>query len=502
MSDHVPLGSYWIASTPATSYPELDSEVDVDVAIVGAGIVGVTAATLCKRLGARVALIDAGRVGNGATGYTTAKVTSGHNLVYDKLESDHGPEVASDYATANERGLELVMHLAAERGIECDLEPKPNFVYTENDADVEQFEKEVEAATRAGLKASLVTDSTLPYYVAAAVRLDGQAQFHPLKYLQGLVKGVPGDGSHVFENTRVTKVREDDPCEIVSEKGTVRAANVVIATHYPMLDRALLFPRIHPKKSYAIAGPIDPAGAPEGMFISSHDPIRSIRTIPSEDGMLLLVGGEGHPVGQHSDTQSCYDNLAEWAATRFGLSDIRYRWSTQDGTSVDGLPYVGRLRKGSKIFTASAFGKWGLAMGTASAEFISSAIAGKDDPLAATFDPQRLTLKASATRLVKENTKVAAHWVGDRMKIPQPDGADALAPGDGRVVREGKSLVAAHRDEHGQLHKVSAICTHLGCVVAWNAAEKSWDCPCHGSRFDIDGRVVEGPAVKDLSKRD
>jgi nitrite reductase/ring-hydroxylating ferredoxin subunit len=238
------------------------------------------------------------------------------------------------------------------------------------------------------------------------------------------------------------------------------------------------------------------------MFISSTEPTRSVRTVPDGGRTLLLVGGEGHSTGQEYETEERYENLERWGAERFGLT-TEYRWSTQDGSSVDRLPYVGTVRRGSDdVYTATAFSKWGFTNGTVAAEIVSDAILGRANEWAGLFDVHRVTLKQSAEKFVTENTKVAIHFVRDRALHPQRSSPDDLSPGEAGVHRSGTKMVAAYRDDAGQLHKVSAICTHLYCVVAWNPAERTWDCPCHGSRFDFDGRVIQGPAVHDLEPVD
>ena len=495
--------SYWVDSTDPEPHPALQGDIEVDVAIVGAGIVGLTAARILKRAGKKVAVIEMDRMVRGVTGYTTAKVTSGHSLLYQQLESKHGEEAARSYAAANQEALEQMARWIEEDGIDCDFERRPNFVYSETDSEKSSIEKEVEAAQRAGLAVSLVTETNLPYQVSAAVRLDDQAQFHPRRYLLHFAKEIAGDGSHIFENSRVVDVSEGDRCEVKTKGGTVRAGHVILATHYPFWDRGLFFPRVHPKRSYAVAGPIDASSAPDGMFISVDEPTRSIRTIPDGDRTLLMVGGNGHSTGQKYDTENEYKDLERWMTERFGVSEVTHRWSTQDGVTVDLLPYAGTARRGTeRIFTATGFGKWGMTNGTAAASVIADAILGKTNKYASLYDPHRVTVTASAGKFATENAKVARHMVGDRIKHPQGGAFDDLAPGQAAVQHVGLGQVAGYRDEDGKLHAVSAVCTHLGCIVTWNGAEKSWDCPCHGSRFDTEGKVLHGPALKDLEKKD
>lgn len=493
-------GSYWVESVAAPPFAALAGGVDADVCVIGAGLVGITTAALLQEAGREVVLIEMDRAVQGVTGYTTAKVTSGHGLIYASVESAHGADVARGYAEANEAGLARIAALVERHEIDCDFERKANYAYCESPEDAGDIHAEVEAAARAGLDVALVTETSLPFPIAAAIELRDQAQFHPRKYLLALLNRFTTDGGRVFEKTRAMDIHEGEPCVVETIDGEVRARHVVVATHYPFLDRALLFPRVHPKRSYVVAGPAD--RLPEGMYISSTEPTRSVRTIPDGDRTLLLVSGEGHSTGQEYETEERYENLARWGADHFGLS-TEYRWSTQDGSSVDQLPYIGTLRRGSDdVYTATAFNKWGFTNGTVAAEIISDAILGRTNEWSALFDVHRITVKQSAEKLVKENTKVAMHFVRDRAIHPQRSAPEDLAPGEGGVHRAGTQLVAAYRDDSGELHQVSAICTHLRCVVAWNPAERSWDCPCHGSRFDFEGRVIQGPAVHDLERVD
>ena len=331
-------GSYWVESTSASTFPSLQGGTDAEVCVVGAGLVGITAAMLLQEAGRDVAIVEMDGVVAGVTAHTTAKVTSGHGLIYASLESAHGPDVARGYAEANEAGLARVASLVERYDVDCDFERKANYVYCERPEDASDVRDEVDAAARAGLDVSLVTESSLPFSIAAAVELRDQAQFHPRKYLLGLLAEFTKNGGRVYERTRATGIDEGEPCVVQTLGGEVRARHVVLATHYPFLDRALLFPRVHPKRSYVVAGPAD--RLPEGMFISSTQPTRSVRTIPDGERTLLLVSGEGHPTGQEYDTEERYDNLVRWGEEHFGLR-TEYRWSTQDGSSLDQLPYVG-----------------------------------------------------------------------------------------------------------------------------------------------------------------
>jgi glycine/D-amino acid oxidase-like deaminating enzyme/nitrite reductase/ring-hydroxylating ferredoxin subunit len=492
--------SLWLESAE-TRFPSLTSTLDVDVAVLGAGITGVTTAHLLKQAGKTVALIEANGVGYGATGYTTAKLTVGHSLVYHDLIESFGEEAARAYARSNQEAIDRIEAIVRDNSIDCDLEPASNYVYTERDASVRDVEREAEAARLAGVDAELTTETDLPYPVRAALRVDDQAQFHPWKYLAALARIVDGDGSHVLELTRVTDVRNGSRCEVETSSGIVRATHVVVATQMPFLDRGLFFTRAHPMASYVIAARIDTERAPRGMYISVDQPTRSIRSTPSDaGGRMLIVGGEGHKPGDDPDTNARYARLEAFMRERFGVDGAEYHWSTHDYTPVDKLPYIGRLRRGvDNVHVATGFAKWGLTKGTLAAEIVSDAILGRKNEWAELYDSTRLDARHSATRFAKENAGVGLRFFRDRLR-PR-DGRDdvgRLAPGEGTIARVGAKQVAAYRDDDGELHVLSARCTHLGCIVGWNPADRSWECPCHGSRFAADGTLVQGPATADL----
>jgi glycine/D-amino acid oxidase-like deaminating enzyme/nitrite reductase/ring-hydroxylating ferredoxin subunit len=478
------VSSLWFQDSTRPRRAPLDRDLTVDVAVLGAGIVGLTTALLAERQGARVAVLEARRVGAGASGYNTAKLSSLHGLTYSKLSGGLGSDAARTYGAANEAGIARVFELAEELGIDCDLRRKPNYTYAESGSDLDELREEVEVARGLGLPASYVEELDLPFPVAGAVRFDDQAEFHPVKYLDGIAAALQGP---LHEGTMATGVHGG---RVRTAAGaTLTAEHVVVATHLPFLDRGLYFARCHPERSYVVAGRT--SDAPAGMYLSTEQPAHSIRA----HGEWLLVGGESHKTGQ-ADAAERYARLEAWARERFGI-EPELRWATQDQMPVDGVPYVGRHDPlSSRVWVATGFRKWGLAMGTAAAELLAAQIAGRAHPWAELFDPQRLRPRASATSLVKENANVALRFFGDR--LVKRGSVDEIAAGEGRIVGSGLGQRAAYRDEDGTLHELSARCTHLGCIVNWNSAERTWDCPCHGSRFAATGEVIEGPAVGPL----
>lgn len=481
---------YWLESAEP-AYAALAGDVEVDVAVIGAGITGVAVAYELKQAGRTVALVEQSAIGFGATGYTTAKLTVGHSLIYAALIDSFGVETARAYARSNQQALERIAALVQEHGIDCDLERASNFVYTEASEKVAEIEREAEAARAAGIDAELTTETDLPYDVLAAVRVDDQAQFHPWKFIAALARLVDGDGSHVFELTRATGVDSGDPCVVETSGGAVRARHVVVATQLPFLDRGLFFAKAHPLRSHAVAAEV--GEAPHGMYISVEEPTRSVRSAPGrEGGRVLIVGGA-----------SPYDELESFMGERFDGAEATYRWSTHDYIPADKLPYVGRLRRGDdRILTATGYAKWGMTKGVLAAGILTDAILGRPNEWAELYDAKRIDLRRSAKKLARENGAVGLRFFADRLK-PR-DGREEierLAPGEGTVARVGARQIAAYRDDEGTLHTLSARCTHLGCIVGWSPDDRAWECPCHGSRFAADGTAVQGPATADLRRQ-
>ncbi len=446
------LRSLWYEGRERRERPALDRDITADVVVVGAGIVGLTTALLLERQGAKVAVLEMRHVAAGATGYNTAKLTSLHGVTYSRLVKKLDREKARTYGEANEAGIAKVFELAEELGIDCDLARKPHYTYAEDASDLDKVRQEADVAGELGLPASFVDELDLPFPVAGAVRFDEQAEFHPVKYVDGIAAALQGP---LHERTRVTGI---DGTRVNTAGGAhVNAGHVVVASHLSFLDRGLYFARCHPERSYVVAGKAsDP---PAGMYLSTESPTHSIRA----HGDWLLVGGESHKTGQ-ADEAERYDRLTAWARERFGL-EPELRWATQDQMPVDNVPYVGRHDPfSSGVWVATGFKKWGLAMGTAAAELLAAQIAGREHPWTELFDPNRLRPLASAPTFVKENANVALRFAGDR------------------VTKRGNPR-----------------CTHMGCLLNWNAAEDTWDCPCHGSRFAASGEVIEGPATRPLS---
>lgn len=498
--------SLWTATTPATDFPALDGDLRVDTAVVGGGIVGVTAALDCAEAGREVALVESDRVVEGVTGKTTAKVTAQHGLVYDSLVDRRGRDVARAYAEANAAAIETVASRVDERDIDCDFQRLPAYTYVADGDRRADLRREASVAADLGLPASYVADPPFPEDAPGAVTFAEQAQFHPRKYLLDLVRAIPDEGSHVFEETKATGVEDasegrDDLCRVETERGTVTAENVVVATHFPIEDPAFYFARQFPKRSYVLAVRLADE-PPAGMFYRDDEPYFSVRPHPTDDGTLTLVGGQNHKTGQGGSTEARYRRLLGQAREHFDVESVEYRWSTQDFVSADDVPFVGELGpKTESVYVATGFGGWGMTNGTAAGTMLAEFAQGATPEWADAFDPMRFDPGASAADLVTENLDVATEFTTDWARAMLGGEDPVVAPGEGEVVRRDGRPLAVARDDDGDLHVRSAVCPHMNCVVRWNDGERSWDCPCHGSRFSVDGEVLDGPAVEDLPGR-
>lgn len=491
---------YWLASIKKTNYPVLKENISVDVAIVGGGIVGVTTAYLLKSKGLKVAVLEANKILHGTTGHTTAKITSQHGLIYDKIIAKFGREKAKQYAEANEKAIHFIADLVKTKGIDCDFSWRSAYVYTQDDNYIKKIAKEVEAASSLGIKTNYLETIPLPFKIKAAIEFANQAQFHPLKYLLALAKEIPGDGSQIFEATKVIDIEDEKTATLMTENGhRVKADRVVIASHFPFYDGlGMYFARIYVEKSYALSVIINEQ-FPEGMFISAEEPTRSLRSQRYKTGEMVIVGGENHKTGSEQKTNIHYENLAQFAEETFDLEEILYRWSTQDCMTIDGLPYTGYLTANTKnLLVATGFGKWGMTNSTASAQILTDLITKGESPYATVYNPARFNLVASGAKLITENVDVAVKLIAGKVASASPN--EDVDIGEAKVIRVDGEKTGAYRDDKGQLHLVDITCTHLGCELVWNEAEKTWDCPCHGSRFSYQGDNIEGPAFNSLKR--
>jgi glycine/D-amino acid oxidase-like deaminating enzyme/nitrite reductase/ring-hydroxylating ferredoxin subunit len=493
------LPSLWIEDTTFPTYPMLRANLDTDVLVVGAGIAGMTASLLLRRAGKRVVLIEARRVGYGETGHTTAHLTEMLDARYHVLESKFGHEEARLAAESSRAAIDRIESFVRELGVDCGFERVPGYLYAEDEKQRSDLEKEVRSLQRAGADVAWVDSFPLSIRVDGALRVERQAQFHPLEYLRELAAQLVSSGGQIFEATSLLDVDEGTPCRVSTTGGVVTAEHVLVLTNAPVSTRFALHPKVAAYRSYAVAARLEKP-FPPGLFWDMQDPYHYTRAQKTRSGSFLIVGGEDHKTGKKKDTGKCFDRLREYAETQFGIADISHRWSGQVIEPTDGLPFIGRNPGGRHVHVATGFSGTGMTFGTLAAMILSDAVLGVENPWAKLYDATRVKPLAQAREFVAENVDFPAHLVTDRLVRGEAGSIDQVPSGEGRLLRSGRKMVAVYRDEAGTVHARSAVCTHLGCHVQWNQEERSWDCPCHGSRFDVDGAVLNGPAVKGLEE--
>lgn len=490
--------SLWIETAPGREHPQLAGDLQVEVAIIGAGFTGLTAGALLSKAGISVAVLEAHQVGRGDSGLTTAHLTAALDSRYKDLISKFGEENARLAAGSQTAAIAQIADLIREYNIDCDFERVPAYYFAERAEDREKIEEEYLASLKVGLRCSLAEDLPLPFRTECGVRYEEQAQFHPRKYLNALADLILHYNGYIFERTRVIDVRDRDPVRLTTEVGEVRAKAVIVATHTPVNTLVRLHTKQAAYRSYVLG--IERkhhVEFPAGLFFDTADPYNYLRRHLTEEGELVIVGGADHKVGQEPDTRRPFAIMEEYCRNHLGEHVIRKMWSGQVFETIDGLPYIGELD--THTYVATGYAGNGVTYGTAAAMLLSDLILGRENPLAKLYEPKRMKPLASVKRFVVENTNVAKHMIADRFKSEE-ESLSEVARGEGMIIEQHGKKLAVYRDQEGALSVCSATCTHLGCIVQWNGAEKSWDCPCHGSRFDTDGEVLEGPAVHALQR--
>lgn len=497
--DNIPgnLTSLWLETTPKTNYPSLEKNVETDVCIVGGGIVGITTAFLLADAVREVTLIDWARIITGVTGHTTAKVTSLHGLIYHQLANNLSFEKAKQHIEANEKAINFVENLSKKLNIQCDFIRTQAFTFAEDREDVDFVKKEVEILKKFGLDASFEDKIPLNIQSYGSVRLSSQGQFHPRKYLLGLVKNMKK--VKIYENTKAIGFEEGEPNIIKTEKAIIKAKDIVLATQMPFFKiPGAYFSKLYQFHSYVLAIHIADQ-IPEGIFYGTRS--HTIRNQSYKEGAVLLVGGEGHKVGQGGDIKQRYLNLVEFYNKVFRIKKFEFYWSAQDPDTPDGLPYIGQISDDSKhIFFASGFHGWGMTNGTVSAKLISDMILGIDNPLKELYNPSRKDWGAIAGRFIRENANVVGKFAESKIHRQKEIDLKKIKAGEGVVGKIDGETVGVYKDEKGKIYAISPFCSFEGCELSWNNAEKTWDCPCCGSRFSYDGTPFLGPATKNLKR--
>jgi len=496
------LESPWQKYSPAATQKEnkIANGKLFDCLIIGGGITGLTTALLLQKEGKQTAIAEAHTVGFGTTGGTSAHLNTFADTTYAEAESAFGETGAKLFADAIGEGFQLIKTNIEDYRINCDYTSKTGYLYAENEEEVKQLSEIYQSALKVGVSVQYVSEVPTPVSFKQALAFDGQGQFHPLKYLTGLSKAYIDAGGIIMEHTLIDNVTTKDGIHIAaSGERELQAKAVVYATHMPPNINVLNF-ECAPYRSYVMAAKLKSGQYPDALIYDCQEPYHYVRTHIIDGQELLLVGGLDHKTG-HGDPEKAFAALEKYIRDYYAVSSIKYKWSSQYYVPADGLPYIGQMPLADRgIYCATGYNGNGMMLGSVAGQILSDLVAGRGSKYEKLFNPGRIKPIDSFSEFVKENADVAYHFVADRFGLHETDSLKRLEKGQGKVVETDGQKVAAYRDENGVIHALNPVCAHAGCVVSWNSEEKSWDCPCHGARYDIDGQVLTGPATKPLAK--
>jgi glycine/D-amino acid oxidase-like deaminating enzyme/nitrite reductase/ring-hydroxylating ferredoxin subunit len=500
--------SVWKATATLPEFGPLAEDLRTDVCVVGAGIAGLTTAYLLARAGKRVVVLDKGPVGGGETAQTTAHLSSAMDDHYHEIEKTHGEEGARLTYESHQAAIERIGEIAAVEGIDCDYQRLDGYLFLAPHHRRDFLEQELDAAHRAGFRGvELLERAPLEFFdTGPCLRFPRLAQFHPLRYLAGLVAALQRDGGRIFTDSFVESVRGGADAHLRTSAGrTVHADAVVIAANSPFNDRVAIHTKQAPYRSFVIGARVPAGSVPLGLYWDTLEYYHYVRLQPDYDGRgthdLLIVGGEDHKTGQADDAELRYARLEAWTRERFPMIEaIPFRWSGQVLEPTDFNAFIGRNPlDADNVYIATGDSGQGMTHGTIAGLLISDLILGRENPWESLYDPSRVRLSTGTVmEFVQENLNVAVQYA-DWIRPGDAGAAEEIPAGTGMVMQRGASKIAVYRDESGTLLERSAVCTHLGCIVRWNSEERSWDCPCHGSRFAPTGEVLNGPAPSALN---
>lgn len=490
--------SYWLNSTKPPQFPSLKEDLTTDVVIVGAGISGITLAYLLSKKGKSVVLLEAGEVLSGTTGHTTAKITCQHDMIYDEFIAHFGEKYAKQYYQANDEALKFIKQTVEEHSIDCDFQEQDAWLYTTTVDLIPDLKKEQQAYQTLGIEGELTDSTPLPFTSRAGLRMPKQAQFNPVRYLNKLLNLAVQQGVKVYEHTTAGTV--DKPSYVITKEGyKIESKQIVSCSHFPFYDdQQFFFARMYAERSYALC--FKPKKEyPEGMYISIDQTKRSLRSVMIDGEKHIIVGGENHATGQGICTIRHYEALEQFAEEMFGIEKIAYRWSAQDYTTLDKLPFIGMTDDHPELYVAAGYKKWGMTTGTLAGLLLEKLITGEQTPYEELFSPKRFYADPTIKSFFTYTVNTVKHLVRGKLTTSSRH-PEELENGEGSVITVQGKRAGAYRNDEGQLFIVDTTCTHMGCEVEWNSGDLSWDCPCHGSRFSYQGEVLDGPADKPLHR--
>lgn len=500
--------SIWTRSAETPKYPVVPDGLAPDVCVIGAGIAGLSVAYGLAEAGVSVVVIDDGAIGSGETGRTSAHLSNAIDDRYFAIEALHGAEAAKAVAASHSEAIDRIEAIARREGIECDFERVAGYLFAAPDEDSGYLEKERLAALRAGLNPRMVGRAPIPLFeTGPALEFTGQAQFHPLRYLSGLAEAITRKGGRIYTGAHAEEIKGGKDARVTLRSGhVIRPGAIVVATNVPVNDVLTIHTKQEPYRTYMIAAHVPEGSVPKALLWDTADPYHYVRTAAGADNTagqeLLLIGGEDHPTGQAADFDERYAKLEMWMRSRYPEAGVIHaKWSGQIIETIDGIAYIGRNPgDADNVYIVTGDSGNGLTHGTIAGIVIPELIQGRDHAWAKTYDPARKTLKA-AGEFGMTNLRMSSRIAG-WFKGHETSEESEVPVGGGAVQRRGLKHVALYRDEGGELHRMSAVCPHLKCIVTWNGSERTFDCPCHGSRFDCRGHVLNGPANSDLEHLD
>ncbi|WP_165999445.1 FAD-dependent oxidoreductase [Bacillus sp. Cs-700] len=488
----------WRNDSRHESNPPLTESISTDVVVVGGGITGITTAYLLSKVGKKVVLLEANQLLNGTTGHTTAKITAQHDLIYDELFNHFGKEKARKYYDANNEAFQFIRQTIDELSIQCSFTEEDSYLYTTTDNYARKLTNEMNAYHKLGIHGEFQNHLPIDISIKAAIVMKNQAHFNPVAYLSPLVQKIKEQQGQIFEQTVAVDVEKGlNPIVVTKNGAKISCQTVVACTHFPFYDgNALYFSRMYAERSYVIAAKTKQA-YPGGMYLSADMPKRSLRSFQMNGENIVLFGGESHKAGQGHQVTDHYQALKFFGEETFGLSQIVNRWSAQDLFTLDKLPYIGPVTKSEpNILIATGFHKWGMTNGTAAALLFRDYLLDQDSPYVDLFSPSRFHADPSIKTFLVQNANVASEFIKGKLSFTKE--ISELGNDEAAIVRVNGKKAGAYKGPEGDLHVVDTTCTHLYCEVKWNDDDRTWDCPCHGSRFSIDGDVLEGPADQPL----
>ena len=481
------------------SSKSVNDNIETDICIIGAGIFGLTCGYYLSNLGYKVIILEKDTVGSKATGHTTAKITSGHGLFYKYLVGSFDKNFAKDYLFANEQAIKNIKNIIDKEKIECDFEYQDNYVYCKNKDSLKEIKAEIDVIKNLDFNCEFVTKTDLPFKVQGAICFKNQAQFHPLKYLYGLANCITGKGGIIYTDTTVFDVKKEKDFYITYSKNlNVKSKYVIVATHYPFINfPGFYFTKMYQSTSYLIA--VDTKKAiPDGMYISSDDPVFSFRSAIYNGKKILLIGGGEHKTGKPTCYEGSYGLLEKEAKKYYPECEILFKWNTRDCISLDKLPYIGPYSSLlPNVYVGTGFKKWGMTTSNVAANIVVDLICRKENKYSYLFDSSRLKPLKNIDEFKNVLVQSVNSLILDKFRSGQMN-FDQISNNSGSIIEVEGEKVGIYKDKNGKVYAVKPICTHLGCQLSWNDVDKTWDCPCHGSRFSYDGKNLYDPAFKDL----